>query len=551
MSKLIPISYILFFLFLLNSCASRVQPNGGAKDTKAPVLVKSEPANQAILFKGEKITLEFNEFIEIKDGGSGIVVSPPLSVPPEISVKGKSIQIRFKETLDTSTTYSITIGKSVTDITEGNAFPEMGFAFSTGMKIDSMSISGNVKDAFTNKPSKGVLVMLYDQQNDSLPYKETPRYFARSDEQGKFTIRNIKKGEYLIFGLDDANSNYLYDQPDEKIGFQLNPIVVDTANLANINFRMTLEKQTRQRLLKNKFDQPGKIVLKYALPLEKFSINSKDGNPLEFFSEFKSGDDSLIVWVPKNNSDSLSIFCKSTANGIDRTDTLAFSTAQKNKTKASRNSKIKADTLITFTTNLENGKIRSQDKVRLIPNHPCQIIHPERIFWVVSKDTIKVSNVTDSSPSFSFEFTPPKNSENNFRLVCMPGAFRDVYKMENDTTSFPIALLTEDDLGLLDLKITSSTIKDPIILEILDAKNTVTMKQKASLGESVVIGNISPGIYKARFFVDSNNDGLWTTGKFNTRTPAEVLYYFSSEITIRSGWDLELEWDLDASDKKN
>ena len=206
----------------------------------------------------------FDEFVELKDGGTGIIVSPPLINPPDISLKGKSIQIRFKETLDTSTTYNITLGKSVTDITEGNALTEMGFAFSTGEKIDSMRISGNVSDAYTNKPCKGVLIMLYNELNDSLPYKKTPRYFARSDEQGKYIIRNIKKGTYLIFALDDANSNYLFDQPDEKIGFQMNPLVVDTANLESINIRMTLEKQTRQRLLKNTFEQPGKITLKYA-----------------------------------------------------------------------------------------------------------------------------------------------------------------------------------------------------------------------------------------------------------------------------------------------
>jgi hypothetical protein len=328
MMKQIPFSLIVFVVLVLGSCASRVQPNGGAKDTKAPKLVSSEPANEATLFKGDKITLNFDEFVELKDGGTGIIVSPPLINPPDISLKGKSIQIRFKETLDTSTTYNITLGKSVTDITEGNAMTEMGFAFSTGAQIDSMQISGNVNDAYTNKPSKGVLIMLYNELNDSLPYKKTPRYFARSDEQGNYTIRNIKKGTYLIFALDDANSNYLFDQPDEKNGFQMNPIYVDTTNLESINIRMTLEKQTRQRILKKSFEQPGKITLKYAVPIEKFNISTQDGTPVNYFSEFKSGDDSLIVWVPKNTTDSLSILCKSSVLGIDRTDTLAFSTAK-------------------------------------------------------------------------------------------------------------------------------------------------------------------------------------------------------------------------------
>lgn len=549
MMKQIPFSLIVFVVLVLGSCASRVQPNGGAKDTKAPKLVSSEPANEATLFKGDKITLNFDEFVELKDGGTGIIVSPPLINPPDISLKGKSIQIRFKETLDTSTTYNITLGKSVTDITEGNAMTEMGFAFSTGAQIDSMQISGNVNDAYTNKPSKGVLIMLYKELNDSLPYKKTPRYFARSDEQGKYIIRNIKKGTYLIFALDDANSNYLFDQPDEKIGFQMNPLVVDTANLESINIRMTLEKQTRQRLLKKSFEQPGKITLKYAVPVEKFNLSSQDGTPVNYYSEFKSGDDSLIVWVPKNNTDSLSIFFKSTVLGIDRTDTLAFSTTPKFKAKAGRNSKVKSDTLLTFSTNLENGKIRFSEKLKIVPNHPSKLIHPDRIFWVIAKDTIKIANTQNSETGFEFEYSLPSMPANTGNLVCMPGAFRDIFSMENDTTSIPVSILTEDDLGLLDFKIQSSLINEPLLLELLDSKNKVVFKQKVKLGESLVFENLIPGKYTSRLIVDSNNDELWTNGKFIKRIPAEIMYYFSGDITIRSGWDLELEWDLDSSKK--
>ena len=425
----------------------------------------------------------------------------------------------------------------------------MGFAFSTGAQIDSMQISGNVSDAYTNKPSKGVLIMLYNELNDSLPYKKTPRFFARSDEQGNYTIRNIKKGTYLIFALDDANSNYLFDQPDEKIGFQMNPLVVDTANLESINIRMTLEKQTRQRLLKNTFEQPGKITLKYAVPVEKLSISTQDGNPVNYYSEFKSGDDSLIVWVPQNSTDSLSIFCKSTALGIDRTDTLAFSTAKKIKLKSGRNSKVKSDTLLTFSTNLENGKIRFSEKLKIVPNHPSKLIHPDRIFWVIAKDTIKITNTQNSETGFEFEYSLPSMPANTCNLVCMPGAFRDIFSMENDTTSIPVSILTEDDLGLFDLKIQSSLIQEPLLLELLDSKNNVAFKQKVKLGESLVFENLIPGKYTARLIVDSNNDELWTNGKFITRKSPEIMHYFSGDITIRSGWDLELEWNLDAPKK--
>ena len=140
----------------------------------------------------------------------------------------------------------------------------------------------------------------------------------------------------------------------------------------------------------------------------------------------------------------------------------------------------------------------------------------------------------------------PANTGN---LVCMPGAFRDIYSMENDTTSIPVSILTEDDLGLLDFKIQSSEVNDPLVIELLDSKNSVAFKQKVKLGESLVFGNLTPGKYTARIIADTNNDEQWSNGIFKTRTQAERMFYYSGDITIRSGWDLELEWNLDSSKK--
>jgi hypothetical protein len=69
------------------------------------------------------------------------------------------------------------------------------------------------------------------------------------------------------------------------------------------------------------------------------------------------------------------------------------------------------------------------------------------------------------------------------------------------------------------------------------------------LGESLVFGNLIPGKYTARIIADTNNDEYWSNGIFKTRTQADRMFYYSGDITIRSGWDLELEWNLDSSKK--
>ena len=86
------------------------------------------------------------------------------------------------------------------------------YVFSTGPIIDSGQISGKVFNAQTKETKEDFLVMLYTNNSDTAVFKTKPVYFSRTDKEGNFTIANIKDTSYRIFVLNDANSNYLYDQ---------------------------------------------------------------------------------------------------------------------------------------------------------------------------------------------------------------------------------------------------------------------------------------------------------------------------------------------------
>ena len=44
---------------------------------------------------------------------------------------------------------------------------------------------------------------------------------------------------------------------------------------------------------------------------------------------------------------------------------------------------------------------------------------------------------------------------------------------------------------------------------------------------------------------DTDQNGEWTTGSWENKIPAEKVLNYPAEITIRSNWDLEIDWDLD------
>lgn len=206
-------------LVLFYACANVVSPTGGPRDEDPPEVVRSNPPDRATNFTGNEIRIFFNEFVQLQNVRQQLLVSPPLEQTPEVSIRGQSIIIEMEEELRPESTYNLFFGDAIRDITEGNTIPNFQFVFSTGSYVDSLSVMGQVKDAYTLEPEEGVYVMMYDEVYDSIPYQERPVYLAKTDENGHFRINNMAGGEYLMFGLRDNNSNFLYDLPDEEIAF--------------------------------------------------------------------------------------------------------------------------------------------------------------------------------------------------------------------------------------------------------------------------------------------------------------------------------------------
>ncbi len=222
--------YFLAACYLLVSCANPVTPSGGPKDTEPPKFVKSEPPIFSRNFDAEKIKITFNEFIQLKDINNQVIISPPMTIMPEFKLKGKSLVIDIQDELKGNTTYNIFFGSAIVDLTENNPLENFQFIFSTGDVIDSLSIDGQVYNAFDLTPVKNVNIMLYTNNNDtivfdSLPYFVRPYYMTKTDESGNFSLKNLADQPYKIFALSDMNGNMIYDQPSELIGFINDTIV--------------------------------------------------------------------------------------------------------------------------------------------------------------------------------------------------------------------------------------------------------------------------------------------------------------------------------------
>ena len=305
------------------SCANTsTPPSGGPKDTIPPTLDETVPlpnsTNVSVLPKKNSVILTFSEFVVLKDPASNFFVSPPLKKRVQPKIKGKSVVLTFQDTLSENTTYSIDLGDGIADNNEGNIFPRMSFAFSTGDHVDSIYTSGTVLDAKTQFPKEKITVVLHTDPSDSAVFNLLPVAAAKSDKWGYFTIRNIKPGAYRVYAIDDLNNNNKYDPGEESVAFLDSLFVADSVMRADrpellsydpkdtsgimsrpsaMQLNLFKEHSSKQYIKENVRLSKRSAYIKFNAPYVKIDTLQITGIPDDkIIREFNIMEDSLSLW---------------------------------------------------------------------------------------------------------------------------------------------------------------------------------------------------------------------------------------------------------------
>jgi hypothetical protein len=223
--------FFIYFISVTGSgCAQIGAPTGGPRDSIPPVLVAALPKLMTTNFTGNKITLVFDEYINVLDVQKNVIVSPYPKTFPIITYKLKEVSIKLKDTLLDKTTYAINFGNAIVDNNESNPFKEFTYVFSTGNTIDSLKLSGKVLMAETGKPDSTLQALLYRDAPDSAVETRKPNYIARIDRNGIFTFTNLSQGEYKVYALKDGDGLKTYNSKIESFAFADEPVRVSGKN---------------------------------------------------------------------------------------------------------------------------------------------------------------------------------------------------------------------------------------------------------------------------------------------------------------------------------
>ena len=535
-SKLIELRKIqhLFLIFLVLSfsqCAKKGRPDGGPIDEDAPIFVTANPPYETINFDKKEINIYFNEYIKLKDLNKQLIISPPLNPenPPLISPQGtpsKFINIKILDTLKENSTYIFDFGNSVQDNNESNTLERFKYIFSTGNYIDSLSLSGNVKNAFISKSVEDIKLLLYrldSSYTDSAVYNRKPDYVTSSLDSSNYQFTNLRKGNYLLVALDDVRSDYIFNPETDKIGFLNDTITLPRDSI--INHTISIFKEELPYIFRRgKEIRKGQLIFGYKGKPKNLTVETLSAVPDNFKTIIfpEKGKDTLNLWHSLIEKDSL-IF-KISDNIISDTVTVKLRKKELDSLKVNE---------------ITGGILNLKDTLFFLTNNPVVSIDTSRINFKLSDSINFPYEAFISKKENKIGFLFEKKYKKSYKINLYPNALTDIFNTTNDTISSLFRTRGTEDYGEISVTIQNPK-KIPVIIQLTDINDATIVQETCSENKNISFDLLIPQKYKIRIIYDSNQNGIWDTGSYLEKKQPEHVEYFPETQEVRANWLLPI-----------
>lgn len=577
------------------ACANMGRPEGGPRDELPPVYVRSNPALGQLNFKGNKITVDFDENIQLDDAMNKIVVSPAQHTTPAISSNGRRVTIELRDTLIPNTTYTLDFADAVKDLNEGNVLDGFAMDFATGDTIDTLRISGMVFEARTLEPAQGMLVGVYSNLSDTaistLPFER----ITKTNQLGQFTLRNLKAGTYRVYALNDVNRDYHWDRSEDVAFYDVavspssEPTVITDTLTRHTGERDSLVMRDATRFLPDdllltwfnegyasqylrdyKRPERNKLTFQFGaksdtLPILRLLNTHRAGDEISTWATLDASPtlDTLTYWISDTSLVSLdSITLEATYLRTDTldnlvwgTDTLKFNMRPEKKKKEKKKKKKddeEADTIPPvphMELRMLSGSSQDLHKgLTLSAGSPVVRFDTAAIHLEIQVDTLWYRIVppkfTRPEPLRPMVFTAPYKWEEGtkYRLTIDSAAVNDIYGLDNAQLVHEFTTKKSEDYSAISFNVSGLDGRKGIV-EVLSSSDKPVASAPVN-GDLATIRYLSPGTYYARLFIDANDDGEWTTGSITDSIQPEEVYYYPKKINLKKNWTIEQSWNI-------
>ena len=601
----------MFVFLFFTSCARMGNPDGGWYDDTPPHVVGASPSDKGVNVRSRKAQIYFNEFINLEDAQSKVIVSPPQLEQAEIRASGKRILIELKDSLKANTTYTVDFSDAITDRTESNPMGNYTYSFSTGEQIDTFEVSGYCLDASNLEPIKGILVGLYPK--DSIDRKDSVLLFhrqpfvrvSRTNGGGRFTIKGVAPGQYCAYALMDADGDYLFSQKSEMVGYSHDVITpaskpdirqdtiwIDTLHIDNIKqvpythflpddvtLMCFTEPQTDRYLLKTERKDPEKISVYFTYgsdSLPKLRGLNFDADSA-FVVEASQKLDTLHYWLRDTaliNRDSLVIeytyqMTDSTGVLVEKTDTIEALP----KLAYEKRQKLQEKEMEKWLKEQEKLKKRGEKYDSIMPVKPLdvrfnpggqitplQVVRMEVPAPLAHCDTAAVHlyvKIDSTWYNAAHRFTPltPRTFEISaewregceYSLEVDSAAFISLYGLVSKPIKQGLKVSSPEEFSTLSVTLSGVTDSTSVIVELLSSDDKAVASSKVDADRVADFFYLKAGTYYLRAYEDWNGNGIWDTGLYDQDLQPEPVYYLNEAIECKEKWDVSRTWNLKAT----
>lgn len=471
--------FVVLLLMQLMSCANIVPPTGGDMDTTPPKLLSMTPKDSVLNQRVKKIVLHFNKFVEVKDLGKHMTLSPLLEFPPTVTAIGKRVEIKLVDSLlKDNTTYKISLGDAITDNRERTPYSNFTYTFSTGSYFDSMGVKGQVRDMLSGIPDTGISMVLYDAEafNDSMLLSKKPIYLTKADANGNFQFTGLPQRNFRIFAIADADNNTIYDITKERIGF------LDSA------------------IQSKPVSDTGALLLYTSLAEKRIPVR-----------------DSLL-------NDSLRRVAERFVGRV-----------------VSKGKNALPYSVVADTANKDKGTFEINGALQIKLNAVLKSLDSSKVFLSYLNSGVEAEasrKITHDTGSLYIRNAWIPETKYTLRLV--KGWATDTSGNELPPGRYSFMTKSVDDYAKLQIRVGKPYNDSNHVMLVIQDKDTL---YNQALKDSIVnLQLLKPGKCKIIIFKDENGNGKWDPGHVLLHRQPEFVFQHESEVVLKAGWEHEVDF---------
>ena len=598
---------LLFATAFLSRCASMMTPTGGPRATLPPVILNMTPDNFSVnrpIVHHEKIYIEFDEFVQLKDQQKEFFTSPQMKKKPLVSMRGKGIVVQLRDTLEANTTYALNFGSAVRDNNEGNPLYSMRYVFSTGPTIDSMIFSGYTADSYKADSVSKSFIWFFPADSvenvaeyDSTIFKYKPAVIARAENNGIFIAQNLKPIPYRVYAVQDKNDNQMYEPGSDQVGFlekSYNPAEMPDFAMwydsirqyvtaePQLYLRMFTDKAFRRQLL-SQTERPlqHKAMLYFAAARPTITRLRIDSIPEDrvIVDPQTVGRDTIALWfnmpssaLPDTIKGEITYFKHDTVNVLQEvTEPLKLSwrlietkEQEKEREKLERDRrKAEAAGEKWVEPKKENpfayklpltGEINPENNLTVDFDYPLTRLDSAAMLLTLTRsdnsiEDVPVRFVRDTGLLRRWHIEAPWTSGGQYTLTIPKGAITDVAGFSNDSIVRKYTVLDPEKFATVKIHVKGKDDKAKYILQLLDGSNALKQEKRDVTTGDWQFNYVPAGEIKFRIIEDMNGNGKWDTGNVVERLQPERAEIYANDegedtFATKTNWEVEFSIDM-------